>query len=147
LAKRQGGGSGIVWIVITGLGVALAALKLPLLLLLLGGLAPAAVAAVVDADPDKRAAITVGALTVGPMSGYLLDILTQPSGGWGVVRDAFAWLVIYGAAAVGWAVYTFVPVVVAFGLEQQATWRAHQLRKRQEALVAAWGPEVAGGKK
>src|SRR4051812_49622631 len=81
---------------------------LPSTILLAVGMIPTAVAYVVDRDPDKTAPMTVGGLNfVGVVTflvnlwqaGHTMAALSK------VLTNPFAWLVMYGAAGLGWSLY------------------------------------------
>jgi len=120
---------------------------LPTAILLVVGMIPTVVAYMVDKDPDKTAPMTVGALNfVGVMAyaialwkaGHSLAALNR------LVTDPFAWLVMYGAAALGWGLYYGVPPAVAGWIALRAENRIAKRVAEQQELVAEWGREVTG---
>ena len=60
-----------------------------------------------------------------------------------VLGDVFLWLVAYGAAGIGWLLFTMMPPIVTTYLSLSGTARAQELRERQEKLIETWGKEVA----
>src|SRR3546814_9600735 len=62
-----------------------------------------------------------------------------------VIGDPLTWLVMYGAAALGWAIYFVAPGIVGMFIGMRTEQRIQRLRRRQRDLVEAWGPGVAGG--
>jgi hypothetical protein len=147
----EAGGKTIVWL-IGSLGV-FAALAIglgspTLLLFMIIGFGPTVAAGLIDTDPERHAAIAVGAMSLAAMVPKVLTQLTAPSSsGYSVLGDPFAWLLVYGAAAVGWAIHGVVPVVFAFISDTRAEWRRKDLVKLQESLTQEWGPEVTTKKK
>ncbi|HYG85731.1 MAG TPA: hypothetical protein VD978_05700 [Azospirillum sp.] len=111
------------------------------------GMIPTMVAYAVDRDPDKSAPITVGGLNLCGCLPYAIDLWKHGhtiSAALKVFADPVAWLVMYGAAAVGWAFYYGVPPAVANAELLRSERRVETLRQRKVALVQEWGPEVAG---
>ena len=110
------------------------------------GMIPTMVAYVIDRDPEKPAPITVGGLNFCGCLPYAIDLwkhggtVTQSLK---LFTDPMAWLVMYGAAAVGWAFYYGVPPAVANAEIMRSERRIDQLKQRKVALVQEWGPDVA----
>jgi len=120
---------------------------LPSTLLLTVGMIPTVVAYVVDRDPEKTAPMTVGALNfVGVVTflinlwqaGHTMAALSK------VMTDPFAWLVMYGAAGLGWSLYYGIPPAVAGWITLRAQSRIARRVEEQQELVAHWGSEVNG---
>lgn len=147
---RKGGKSGMVLVI--GLGLfAMMAIGLgspSLLVFMIIGLGPTIGAALVDKDPERHAAIAVGAMSLAAMIPVVLGQLTAKAGsGYHVLGDPFAWLSVYGAAGIGWAIHSAVPAITVMLSDLRAEWRRKDLLKLQEDLVAEWGPEVSTKKK
>jgi hypothetical protein len=120
---------------------------LPSTILLTVGMIPTAVAYVVDRDPDKTAPMTVGGLNfVGVVTflvnlwqaGHTMAALSK------VLTDPFAWLVMYGAAGLGWSLYYGIPPAVAGWITLRAESRIARRTEEQQELIALWGSEVNG---
>lgn len=142
---------GFIWL-IGSLGIfAMLAIGLgspTLLLFMMVALGPTIGAALIDKDPEKHSAIAVGAMSLAAMIPLVLGQLTARSGsGYSVLFDPFAWLTVYGAASVGWAIHAAVPYIAVTITELRTDWRKKELRKQQEQLVEEWGPEVVPKKK
>ena len=142
----KGGGKTVMWLLYALGGFAMLAIGLgspTLLLFMVIGFGPTIAAGLVDRDPERHAAIAVGAMSLGAMIPLILGQLTaRANSHYSVLFDPFAWLTVYGAAAIGWAVHTTVPVVVVMLSDMRADWRRKELEKLQESLVEEWGPEV-----
>jgi len=111
------------------------------------GMIPTMVAYVIDRDPDKPAPITVGGLNFCGCLPYAIDLWKHGGGvnaALKVFGDPMAWLVMYGAAAVGWAFYYGIPPAVANAEVMRSERRIDALKQRKVALVQEWGPDVAG---
>ena len=63
-----------------------------------------------------------------------IEILTRPVN----------WLIMYGAAAVGWGIFLAMPAVARVIVDLQAEQIQAQLRERADRLVEEWGEEVKG---
>lgn len=142
---------GFIWM-IGSLGLfALLAIGLgspTLLVFMLVALGPTIGAALIDKDPEKHSAIAVGAMSLAAMIPLVLGQLTVRAGsGYSVLFDPFAWLTVYGAASVGWAIHAGVPYIMVSITEFRTDWRKRELRKQQEQLAEEWGPEVVPKKR
>ena len=148
--SQKGGKSGVVLISSLGL-FAMGAIGLgspSLLVFMIIALAPTIAAVLTDKDPEKHAAIAVGAMTLGAMIPLVLGQFTaKPSSGYNVLRDPFAWLSVYAAAGVGWGIHSAVPTITVYLSDMRAEWRRKDLLKLQDELAEEWGPEVVGKKK
>ncbi len=140
--KKKGGIKGIL----LGLIIAMGAVAImPTTLIFVVGMIPAAVAYFVDNSRDRTLGPTVCFLNFAGVLPALLtlwrgnhtmdaavDVLSQPA----VI------LVMLLPAAIGWLLYGYTPVFVGGILRRRAEGRIRSLEKEQEALAAAWGPQV-----
>ncbi|WP_448190502.1 hypothetical protein [Azospirillum sp. sgz301742] len=111
------------------------------------GMIPTMVAYVTDRDPEKPAPITVGGLNFCGCLPYAIDLWKHGGGVTAALKlfaDPLTWLVVYGAAAVGWAFYFGIPPAVANTEVMRSEGRIDALKQRKVALVQEWGPDVAG---
>lgn len=140
---RRSGGLLLALVLVLPLGL----LVLPTTLLLAAGLIPTLVALIVDRDPDKSAALTVGAMNFcGTMpfcirlwqEGHTADLAFR------MLANPTTWLLAYSAAAGGWLIYFTVPRVVAGFSVSRDQARIRELDAKRAELVRDWGPEVAG---
>jgi hypothetical protein len=120
---------------------------LPAVILCMIGLLPTVVAAVIDRREEKYAAYCVGGFNLAGTLPWFLEIF--PKGGMeglmSVLINPFAWLVMYGLASVGWAVFYYIPQVTIRIQMLRDRQLLSGLRRRQQAIVDEWGPEVATG--
>jgi hypothetical protein len=122
-------------------------LFLPTTLLLTVGLLPAVVAFAVDRDPEKYAAIAVGPLNFAGLLPFLLE-LWQGANSMAQLEQIAArpanWILVYGAAAFGWSIYTALPPAVAGVLVSRRRRKIEELKAKRMRLVSEWGEEVTG---
>ena len=144
--RRRSGGLLLALVVLAPMGL----LMLPTTLLLLPGLVPTMVAFVVDRDLNKSATISVGAMNICGIMPFLIQLWKQGHSSdmsFTLLSQPGTWLVMYGAAAIGWAIYFMVPPMVAgFGASRDRA-RIRELAATRAMLVDDWGPEVAGLRK
>ncbi|MEO3428912.1 hypothetical protein AAFN88_08660 [Pelagibius sp. CAU 1746] len=125
-----------------------AALLLPTTLVIATMMGPTVVAYVTDRSREKHLAITVGLLN---FAGTLPAIINLWSRGQShpvamdLIGDVFVWVVAYGAAGVGWAIFGFMPTVVGSYYRMTTQARIKGLIRKQKALIAEWGHPVAEG--
>jgi hypothetical protein len=142
--SKKGGQGVVVAVVLTGVA-ALGAM--PLFLVAAAGMLPTAVAFLVDRHPRHYLACAVGALN---LAGMVLPVLALTKAGFTltgalqVLRDAQNWLIMYGAAAVGWIVNAAMPAVARIILDMRAEQENRRLLRQAEELVAEWGREISG---
>jgi hypothetical protein len=127
-------------------------MALPTTLVLGAGMIPTLVAWATDRDPDKTAAMTVGGLNFCGVVPYCIDLWKHHhtiGAATKMLSDPLTWLVMYGAAAVGWAFYFGIPPAVASMEMMRAETRMEEMRQKKAELVREWGPEVSeqGGPK
>jgi len=139
--------SGLLLSAFVLVGVPLALAGTPTLLLIAVGMLPTLVALVVDRTRDKLLAITVGSMNT---AGLLVPLTQLWTGSNDVVQAVSILMrpgngvVVYGAAAVGWAFHFAIPGLVASVLVAQRRQRIVVLAAEQKTLVEAWGEEVRG---
>ncbi len=139
---RQGGGG--LWLFLI-LAVPVSLVVLPTAIVVAVGLVPTLVAYIVDYDPAKTKAMTVGAVNLCGITPFAVELWTTShtvAGALAVVLDPFAWLVMYGAAGAGWLFYAVFPALVANVEALRAEARIMLLEGRAKRMIEEWGPEV-----
>jgi len=146
--RRQSSGSAIVTlgvIVVTVMAMA----ALPLCLLVVAGMLPSLAAAAVDRTPRRYFARTVGAMNLAGLAPGVLRLweagitfasLRQ------VASSPLTWLAVYGAAGLGWLLFSSAPSVARVLLDVKVDETQRRLEARAKALVEEWGDEVTGRK-
>lgn len=143
-AKASSQGSK-VWLIITLIALVVIFARTTLVVLALA-LLPTFVAGIVDRREGKYAAMCVGGFNLsgtvpwifkmwwagGEPTAAMIQVLTNP----------FAWLSIYGAAAVGWLIYFWIPLAVVRWQEMRDGQRVKSLRNRQAVLLEEWGRDL-----
>jgi hypothetical protein len=121
------------------------ALALPTALLLLVGILPTLVVVAVDDSEQFCAVRSVGALNlcgIAPFIGELWTGSNDLAGLIAVIANVQAWLIMYGAATIGWTLYISMPPLVNVILTVRDEARITQLRELQQGLIQEWGPGV-----
>ncbi len=119
--------------------------SLPTVVLLFLGLLPAMVAFIVDDDPRKYATKCVVATNFAGTWFFLLQLWTADHSlgeAMGILTDVYAWLLIYGSAALGWLCFLWFPSIAALFMEMTAERRIANLKLKQKKLIDAWGEGV-----
>lgn len=124
-----------------------AVLFLPSMMLLVIGMTPTLAAMLTDRRREKYATLCVGCINFTGVLPFLIELWTQDhtyEHAFRVISSPFTWLVMFGAAAIGWAIYFVAPGIVGMAIAMRADQRVERLRRRQRDLVEEWGPGVAG---
>lgn len=143
--KKKAGKPGISpWLIVT-IMTPVAIFAMPTTLLLVAGMVPTVIAWIVDRDPEKYAPMTVGALNFCGILPFLLDLWKHQHTVLAATRtlaDPLTWMIMLGAAGVGWVIYYSVPpMVVSFELARSQR-RIEAQNTRKKDLVEEWGVEV-----
>jgi len=118
---------------------------IPTIVVLSVAMLPTGVALLVERGKGWYCGATVGALNMAGASPYLVDLWLKNhtvDGAIDVITNVWAYLVIYGAAGFGWAIYSTMPAVVGSFMAMGAGRRIAALRDQQKELVQKWGPDV-----
>jgi hypothetical protein len=139
-----------------GFKLALAALAagalsvIPLCLIALPGLMPSIAVFFADRGRPRYTSYTVAVMNFAGVFPFLLTALKHGlslEASAAKLSDPFTWLVMYGAAALGWLTCALTPAIARFCLEIQAMQRRRTLESMAKAIVTEWGDEVAKGKR
>ncbi|MEI6559540.1 MAG: hypothetical protein WCO00_14140 [Rhodospirillaceae bacterium] len=140
----QKGGGGLVTFLVLAAPAAIFAM--PTALLFSVGMIPSLVAYIVDRDPDKTAPLTVAPLNVCGILPFVMEMWKHQhtmQAATHFLGDPMTWLVMYGASAIGWALYFIVPPVVTNFEVMRAQGRIEALGAKRKDLIEEWGPDVA----
>jgi hypothetical protein len=133
----------VLMISVAVLGLLLAAL--PTALVITVGLIPTLVALIVDLTPGRYLTRCVAGLNVAGLAPFIHKLWLgghTMSAALAIVTDAYAWLVIYAAAAIGWLLFLGLPGAVAIFRQLNAKRRIYILRERQRTLLNEWGDSI-----
>jgi hypothetical protein len=146
--RRGPGGAAVTLSIVIVTVMAVAAL--PLCLLFVGGMLPTVVAAIVDHHSRRYLARTVAATN---LVGVLPPALQMWEAGiafsslQAVIANPYTWLLMYGAAGVGWLLYFGMPPLVRVLVDLRSEEAKQRLEARAKMLVEEWGEEVTGRKR
>ena len=144
--SRGFGGAATIPIVI---GTIMAVTALPMCILFVLGMLPTITAAIVDRRRGRYLARAVAAMNLAGMVQPVIQLLhigMSLAGVQHVLSDARTWLVMYGAAAIGWLLNLGMPSMARILVDVRADQMQRQLEARSKELVAEWGDDVAGRK-
>lgn len=123
-----------------------AAVLLPTTLVILVTMLPTLAAWLVDRQPGRALAVSVGLLNFAGSLPGVLEVWTNghdvAAARW-VLSDAGVWLAAYSAAGVGWLLFIVLPPMLRAFYARSTARRIRALQRRQEQLEKDWGPEVA----
>ena len=128
-------------------GASLLVLDFRIFVFFLVGMSPTIVAFIIDVDRRKYAARSVGCLNFAGLTPYFRRLIDNSGSGavLDLASDMTAWLVVGGAASVGWLIHFFMPVLVGQVMQLIDLARVGALRRRQRELVKEWGEDIRNG--
>jgi len=125
-----------------------AALLLPTTLVFVTMMGPTIVAYITDRSREKHLGITVGLLNFAGTLPAIIDLWSRGQShqaAMDLIGDVFVWVVAYGAAFGGWAIFGFMPSFVGTYFRMTTQTRIKGLIRKQKALIKEWGHAVAEG--
>ncbi len=118
-----------------------------IVLLLIGGMLPTLTAYWIDRTPQKYSAFCVGSLNLSGVFPSFIELVSGKNNvgqAWEILStNPFNLAIRYGTAAVGWALYLFLPSLIVAFLTVVAQHRIAELRGRQRELARIWGTDIA----
>ena len=145
--RRKKRGAGAMNLILAG--VAFLVTLVPFFYIYLTALimmAPTVVARLVDGSHRRllfQSIMAVNLCGALPAFGHLAGDFLSYDRFIAVITDVSNWLAAYGAAGFGYAVYNYVPKIVARGMAARAKAGIRVLIQGQRALIQEWGPVVA----
>lgn len=118
------------------------------------GIIPSLVAAVIDREPGRNATIAVTATNMAGVAPFVMELMMHGATmgrAVGMINDVFVLAVMYGTAAIGWALVLGMPKVAAVYISVSNDAKSQAMRREQRRLIEDWGQAVteapAAGKK
>ncbi len=127
------------------LAIPIGLMMIPTVIVLAVAMVPTGVAFIMERGKGYYGGLTVGAMNLAGASPYLADLWTQGhtvAVALGIITNVFAWMMFYGAALFGWAIYSTTPAAVSAFMTMTAGQRITGMRAQQKELVMKWGPDV-----
>lgn len=118
---------------------------LPTTIVLAVGMIPTLVALIVDMTPGRYLMRCVAGLNVAGLSPFMHSLWSGDNSiamAVGTVSDPFAWLVIYGASAIGWLLFMGLPGMVSVFQTLNAKRSIYILQDKQKQLLEEWGDSI-----
>ena len=129
----------------TLIAIPVALMIIPTMIVLAVALIPTGVAFLVERRKGYYGGLTVGCMNLAGASPYLFDLWFKGhtvDAAVGIITNVFAWMMFYGAAMFGWAIYSTTPSLVSTFMTMTSGRRITALRAQQRDLVQKWGPDV-----
>ena len=126
--------------------VGLAIVAAPTALVFSVGLLPTIVALLVDRDPGRHGAITVGSLNLCGVFPSAIDLWRDGhtvQEALNTIANPYDLATMFVAAGVGWLLYFGMPPLVGALLVQKHEAEIRSIEQRQKALVEEWGPDIS----
>ena len=125
----------------------LAATELPLSILLLAGLVPTMVAALVDRYRARYLTRAVGFMNLAGVTPLVMQLWGEGHSMTGVANilaRPVNWLTMYGAASIGWVLFLGMPSLARIFVDARADQLQHDFKARAARLIEEWGEDVTG---
>jgi hypothetical protein len=126
------------------IGVALPAAGMVMLV----GMLPVLAMGMTDRTRTKSLTVCVGSLNAAGVSQALLQLIRNgsftPDYGQRILSDPQNLIIMWGAAAIGLGLFTFIPAAVGQVLVGVSQMKIAKLRVNQQELKRIWGEQVGG---
>ncbi len=125
--------------------IPLALMYMSLTTVLVVGMLPTMAAFIVDPDRRGLAPLTVGALNFAGTLHFLILTLTaghSMDSAIHILSDPLSWIIMYGAAGVGWGFYFGIPPTISTFIAMRAQMEISSATAKQKELIEAWGDEI-----
>lgn len=129
----------------TLIAIPIALMIIPTVIVLAVAMIPTGVAFLVERGKGYYGGLTVGCMNLAGASPYLFDLWFKGHNvpaATAIITNVFAWMMFYGAAMFGWAIYSTTPSLVSTFMTMTSGRRITALRAQQRDLVQKWGPDV-----
>lgn len=142
---RPGGMSAALKGLAALLALPLAGVLFPTCLLLGAGMLPTAISYLFDRSREKYLVISVAMLNFCGILPAVAELWARGqtlTAAGEALADPLAWVMAYGAGAVGWLLHVSLPPIVKVYYERATEVRLRQLTLERKALVETWGEDV-----
>ena len=132
-------------IMTTGLVLLMAMMFVPTSLLVALGFLPTVAAFIFDQDPKRSITTAVGLMNGSGTVPFVIELWRHGQTmdrSIALLHDPVTWLVMYGAASIGWLICFIVPHAVQLVLAQRARLQIAAHEDRQAELRKVWGEEI-----
>jgi hypothetical protein len=135
---------GILFVIFVG---ALAAVKFNVAMLLLFGLLPTLVLGITGKGAFKAERMQCVALAnIAGVIMLIPEVWTNPNAFERVIFDFKNWIIMWGSAAIGYALIYIGPMIAAIVMQSLAQDRVKKINSQRQELVEMWGTDVLGDK-
>lgn len=131
----------LFWIVMMFMGT----FAMPTMLIIMAAMIPTFVAWLTDTEAGKYSAFCVGAFNICGTIPFLVELWTGKHSlmqAGVILRDPNTWLVMYGAAAVGWLFYFIAPVFAVVYITVRDDRQTQLVKAELANLEKEWGAEI-----
>lgn len=136
-------------VIVFSIAIGIAVFTLPSVLLLGVGMLPTFAAMLTDRRREKYATLCVGCMNFTGVLPFMIMLWAEDhsyDNAFSIIGDPFTWLVMFGAAAIGWSIFFIAPGFIGIFIGMRTEQRIERLRRRQRDLIEEWGPGVAGSR-
>jgi hypothetical protein len=127
------------------IAIPLALMFIPTVIMLAFIFLPACVAMLIERSRGWYCGVCVGAMSLAGASPAMTDLWFNNhsiQGAFQTIGNLWTILLIYGCAAIGWAIYSPTPSIVSTFMAMTAGRRIEALKLQQKELVLKWGTDV-----
>jgi hypothetical protein len=117
----------------------------PPVVVLAVGVIPSIVAVFIDREPGRNATIAVTATNLSGVAPFVMDLLVSGATMARVIamiNDVFVLAVMFGTAAIGWALVLDIPKVAAVYISVSNDAKVQAMLREQRRMVEEWGESV-----
>ena len=120
---------------------------MPTTIVILMGMIPTVVVAVIDRTGKGTKALTIGAMNLAGCSPFLIELWTNghtAEMAVSIVTNPISMCVMWGASLVGYLINWAMSGIVATMMVKRGKIRIKDIKKRKARLIERWGKEVTG---
>lgn len=145
--KKKRSNSSLFALKLTGISIVLIFLIKHSFIFLIAGMLPAIVAHLIDRTDIMYKFKVVAAMNFAGVAPHLSQLQSQNHSADAVrsiMADPMVWMVMYGSAALGWALVFLAPMITRATIEFFSDNKVARLELEQHKLEEEWGPEIGG---